>query len=209
MAMSDDEFYGREAEALQSECLEISKGITKTLTIFIPLAYGVYAVPFLARGGCGEIPVNGDWVLWSLVSGVSSLVVLIMTQRIFWAVDGVRKIGEYLRYIYPNKLGKEFSWEEAVYEMDKTNTWWPSDEAITLTFAILIELLAARWVGCSYVNGQGGWHTWAPFMAACLVLSFACFYVCRIFRWDAERKGYSEAIAALARLQAEKETENH
>jgi hypothetical protein len=217
--MENDNLAISEYESLRNELLgyyTLVQNTIKTYSIFaatvfcIPIVLGkiVAAIaPDLLRSNQPSnvilnwsiVSTGGAWLITSFLSGV---ILFTMIQSVYWTIDGVRKIGAYIRIIIEPKSSNSLNWERAVSYVDsqlsfrkffRWNYPWPGDEAISCVCAIVLYTTAC--IGAGFAFCPDNWY--CPLIGALIPVLFSCIYIKKLLSWKSAEVQYTQAFEAF------------
>lgn len=105
--MDTERWRQLEYESLRQEILSLFESHRSTPRFFLPAAAGAYGIPFL-------LDRPNEIFLWSMSAGGAGLMLFVMSYTLFASVDGVRRIGSYIRMAIEPGTEGGLRWETFV-----------------------------------------------------------------------------------------------
>lgn len=187
--MTTENWIQLEYQSLRQEILAQMEVEQSAVRFFLPAAAVVYTVPYLLQQ-------PHDVFLWSVCAGLAGLLVCAMSYTLLASVDGVRKIGMYIKEAIEPRTGGGLRWEAVVYQWDQheANSWWPSETAVVVAGAIIANIAAAFGAGALFLQGR---HGFVPAVIATLLGALAVPSVIRLSRFGTQRGKYSAEVRGI------------
>lgn len=187
--MDVDRWVELEYQSLREEILATIQLHHSTTHFFLPATAAVYAVPYLLQQ-------TSQMFLWSVCAGLAGLMITAMNHTLFASVDGVRRLGAYIKEAIEPRTQGGLRWEAVIFHWDQRTHWWPTEHA-TIAVAVVIANIATAG-GAGLVFGHGRAAIFPIVVAGALGL----LNVPIIFRmWTSARQRKRHATAITATLR--------
>jgi len=144
-----------EYNALRAEILARDEAERSTLRFFLPAAAVAYTVPYFAGERAPALLKESSVFLWTFCASAAGLLVLVMVFSLFWASDGTRKIGTYIKECLERRSNGGLRWEHAVFEFTKVSANWPNETFVVAAGAVCANILAGWAVGATFLEKEG------------------------------------------------------
>jgi hypothetical protein len=122
--------------ALRAEILALAAAEQSAVKFFLPTAGAVLAVPYLVK-------ITGEPYLWAICAGVAGLLVAAMVHTLHASVDGVRKIGMYIKDGIEPRTEGGLRWERVVFEWDHDSSSAWLSETLAISLGAVVANVAA------------------------------------------------------------------
>lgn len=189
--MDVDRWRELEYTTLRQEILTLFEAHHSTPRFFLPAAAGVYTIPYVLQQ-------TSQVFLWSMCAGVVGLMLLAMNHTLFASVDGVRRVGTYIKEaIEPDTKGG-LRWEGFVFAWhQRQSSWQPSEHAILALGAVLANIVAATGAGYLFI---GGGYFAAPAVCAILTGALSVPTIYSLWRSPLLRRRHTEEAASIIQV---------
>jgi hypothetical protein len=130
-----------EYEALRQEILVLTEAQQSAVRFYLPAAAAIFAVPYFANK-------TSQALLWSFCAGGSALMIMAMSYTLLSYVEGIYKIGTYIKKAIEPKSNGELRWETFLFESQvRRKAGWPSEHVVITLAAIAANIGASLGVG--------------------------------------------------------------
>lgn len=189
-----------EFQALRAEILALGEAERSAVKFYVPAAAVVYAVPYYLMQ---QMPkALGDEqhqaFLWIFCPTVAGLLILAMLQSLYWAVDGARRIGMYIKVALESRTGYGLRWESVFYELSQKQKQLPSDSSTIGTISVLANLGASVAAAFTFLHGYN--RIW-PILAAALFAWPSFWILKKIYDSGESRRTYSERFGEIVQAR--------
>ena len=192
--MDQNKWLEIEYLALRQEILALSAAEQSTVKFYLPTAGAVFAVPYI-------IHMTNQALLWSICAGVAGLLLLAMVHTLHASVDGVRKIGMYIKEGIETRTQGGLRWENVVHNWDnRTSTAWYSETLAISAGAVIAYAAATIGAAMTFLTGKA---VLAPISVAVIVACLAVPTLVRLGRAGHQRSGYSNDVRQFLAPQSD------
>jgi hypothetical protein len=178
------EWIKLEYENLRNEILALSEREGAAPQFFIPAGAVVYAVPYLLKQ-------TEDAFLWCLCVGVAGLLVLAMSHVLYACVDGIRKLGMYIKVGIEPRTCDGMRWEGVVHQWDLQSNLLYSDTFAMAAGAAIANVAVAIGVAFSFLQGRA---RWAPIVVVALITLVTIPSIYKISQSARSRERYAKDV---------------
>jgi hypothetical protein len=190
--MSKEAWMELEYQQLRAEILALIEAEQSTTRFFLPAAAAVYAIPYVLQQ-------TSQMFLWSVCAGLAGLLIVAMSYTLFASVDGIRRIGMYIKEAIEPRTNGGLRWESIVHFWDQRQThWWPSEHAIIAAGAVVTNVAAAAGAGHIFLKDI---EAIVPAAVAAVIGGAAIPTISRMAKSARQRDRYAKDVASIvARL---------
>jgi hypothetical protein len=184
--MDIDNWTELEYQSLRAEILTTIELHHSTIRFFLPASAAAYAIPYLLHQ-------TSQIFLWSVCAGLAGLMISAMNHTLFASVDGVRRLGSYIKEAIEPRTNGGLRWEAVIYQWDQETHWWPTEHATTALATVVANIAAAAGAGIIFGKGR------AAFIPVAVAAGIGIFNFPIIFRmWTSARQRlrHTTAIAS-------------
>jgi hypothetical protein len=176
--------------ALRAEILALAAAEQSAVKFFLPTAGAVLAVPYLVK-------VTGEPYLWAICAGVAGLLVAAMVHTLHASVDGVRKIGMYIKEGIEPRTEGALRWEYVIFkwDQDKSSAWLSETLAISVG-AVIANVSATVGAAITFLPTSS---RFVPIVVTGLVASLSLRPLIRIANAGKHRTKYSSDVITFLR----------
>lgn len=180
-----------EYESLRDEILARDESERSSVRFYLPAAAAIYTLPYFL--GMQRVATKDPAAvyLWIFCAAVASLLVLVMVLSLYWAADGTRKIGTYIKEIVEPGSDGALRWETVVFELAKKRRYWPNETFVVACGATIANLLASVAASITFLRGP---NQCAPIVVSSVLTALAVPALWRLMTSSSQRVRYAEAI---------------
>jgi hypothetical protein len=185
-----------EFNALRAKILALGEAERSSVKFYVPAAAVVYGVPYFLFQHMPKAVSDEQHqtFLWIFCPTVAGLLILAMIQSLFWSVDGVRRIGMYIKVAIEPRTNHGLRWESVLYELSQKQRQLPSDSSTIGIISVVANVVAATAAGFTFLHGCN--RFW-PAAAAVLLASPSLWILSRIYRSAESRRAYSDQFTHI------------
>jgi hypothetical protein len=177
-----------EYEALREEIITLTEAQQSAVRFFLPAAAAVFAVPYLANK-------TSHALLWAFCAGGAGLMIMAMSYTLLSYVQGIYKIGSYVRTAIESRSNGELRWESFLFESQvRRKVGWPSEHVVISLGAILANIGASLGAGYVFLAAT---NRGIPVIVAGFFSLATLPAAYRMWRSGPERKTHADHIASV------------
>ena len=189
--MAENDWRKIEYASLRAEILSRDEAERAAVRFFLPAGAAVYTIPYFVSAQKVATTESAFVYLWTFCAAVASLLVLLMVLSLFWAADGTRKIGTYIKEVIEPETNGEMRWESVVYELAKQSNHWPNETFVVACGAVLGNLLASTAISLTFLRGK---YQFAPLIVAAAVALLTAPGLWRLLTVSTQRERHANVI---------------